>query len=291
MKSAPFIYRRAGGVAEAVELLDHFNGEARILAGGQSLVPMMHMRLMQPEAVIDINGISELEGINATGRETVIGALTRYSHMEYSPIIAERLPLLQEAIGHIGDRQVRNRGTIGGSLSQADPLGEMALVCLALDATVVATGPHGDRLIRMAEFIEGPYATALEPTELLRSVHFPPSPSAYVFVEVSRRHNDYAVIACAVAASKTEDGIWEDVRIAMIGVDDHPVLIAEAASAVDGTSLEDACIAVAVSNCREVIDPPSDVRGSAEYRRHLAGVHLARSLRRLRGAEEDHGGR
>lgn len=289
MKPASFLYLRPADLSEAVELLESFDGEARLLAGGQSLVPMMHMRLMQPEAVIDINGLTELQGIAVVGSETVIGAMTRYSEIEHSAIVAERLRLLHTAVRYVGDRQVRNRGTIGGSLSQADPLGEMALVCLALNAVIVATGPEGDRSIPIEEFIDGPYATALEPNEVLREVRFPLA-SSYVFTEVGRRHNDYAVVACAVTGSCGPDGTWSGVRIAMIGVDDTAILLEKAAEVVDGTTLGDDAIAEAVRHCREEIDPSTDIRGSEEYRRHLAGVHLTRALRRLRDDEGGRGG-
>jgi carbon-monoxide dehydrogenase medium subunit len=277
VKPAAFDYLRPDTVESAVAALAEHDG-ARVLAGGQSLVPMLHMRLMQPTAVIDINRIPGLDGIAVNGDGIAIGALARYSAIESSPLVAERLPLLQNVVRHVGDRQVRNRGTIGGSLAQADPVGEMVLACLALEATVVARSSAGTREIPMDDFVLGPYTTALEPEELLVEVRFPESPAACSFFELGRRHNDFALLAVAVAGSRGDDGIWTGLRVALAGADDHVVLIRLPDSALGDTDVD-----AAVQACLDVVDPPSDVRASAEYRRHLIAVHVGRRLESLRG--------
>lgn len=276
MKPAPFAYVRPETLDDAVAALAEHAGAARVLAGGQSLVPMLHMRLMQPSAVVDINRLVELDRIAVKGRGVAIGALTRYTTIEASPLVAERLPLLQQVVRRVGDRQIRNRGTIGGSLAQADPVGELPLACLALGATVHARSTTGAREIPIEEFVLGPYTTALEPEELLVEVFFPESPASCRFFELGRRHNDFAVLAVAVAGTRNGAG-WRGLRVALAGADDRPLLVP-----LDDSSLDDDAIDAAVAACLDAVDPPSDVRASAEYRRHLVAVHVARLLRDLR---------
>lgn len=274
MKPAPFDYLRPNTVEGAVAALAEHDRDASVLAGGQSLVPMLHMRLIRPSAVVDINGLTELDGIEVRRNGVAIGALTRYSTIETSPLVAERLPLLQTVVRHVGDRQIRNRGTIGGGLAQADPVGEIPLACLALDATVVLRSAGGEREVRVEDFLLGPYTTAREPNELLVEVRFPESPDACAFVEICRRHNDFAVLAVAAVGNRG----WTDIRVAVAGAEYRPLLVC-----LDDSPLDDAAIEVAVARCLEAADPPDDVRASAEYRTHLLGVHVARVLRKLRG--------
>jgi carbon-monoxide dehydrogenase medium subunit len=282
VKPAPFEYRRAESVEEAVTLLSEYDGMARVLAGGQSLLPMLHMRLMRPALIIDINRIPGLDRIAAAGAATRIGALVRYSALERSPVIGERLPLVTSATRRIGDRQVRNRGTLGGSLSQADPTGEMPLVSLALGATVHAASVRGTRRIPVEEFLRGSYETSLAFDELVTEVAFPPAPQVCTLSEVTRKHNDFAVLGVAVTATPRDHGCWSGVRLALSGVADHAVVATRAGELLEGTVLSDAEIAAAADACQDVIDPPDDVRASADYRRHLVGVHVERALRRIR---------
>ena len=277
MKPARFAYLRPETVDDALTALAQHHDAARVLAGGQSLVPMLHMRLMQPTALIDINRIAELDRIEISGAGLVVGALARYSRIESSPLVSERLPLLQDVVRYVGDRQIRNRGTIGGSLAQADPVGEVPLACLVLDATVVARSVAGTREISIEDFILGPYTTSLEPEELLVEVRFPEPPAACLFFEVGRRHNDFAVLAVAVTGTREGDA-WRGLKVALAGADDHATLVR-----LEDSVLDDQAIEAAVATCLEMIDPPSDVRASAEYRRHLVGVHLSRLLGELRG--------
>jgi carbon-monoxide dehydrogenase medium subunit len=279
VKPAPFEYLRPDSVAEAVATLDLYGGMARVLAGGQSLVPMLGMRLMKPSAVIDINGLAdELGRIETRGSDTLIGALVRYSDAEGSPVISERLPLLRTSIRHIGDRQVRNRGTLGGAVAQADPTGEVALVALTLGATVLATGPGGARELPADGFFVGSYANALAPEEMITGLRFGVVPSRCAFFERGRKHNDFAVLSLAIAANREPDGTWHDVRIGMGGVNDTPVLARAAAARLEGAAWDSDALAEAARLALEDADPPDDVRASAEYRAHLLPIHLRRVL-------------
>jgi len=284
VKPAPFAYVRPASVADAVRQLSENAGSARVLAGGQSLVPMLHMRLMRPEVLVDINSLGgELGGIEPRGSETVIGALVRYTELETSPVLAERLPLLPRVVRHVGDRQVRNRGTIGGALVQADPTGEIPLACLALGAQVVARSAAGERTIPIEEFFDGSYASALEPEEMLVSVRLPLSPQHCAFFERGRKHNDFALLSMAIVANRDGDGSWRSVRIALGGVNDRPVLASAAAERLEGRAWDVGDVEEAVRLALDVVDPPDDVRASAEYRRHLVPIHLGRLLRELGG--------
>jgi carbon-monoxide dehydrogenase medium subunit len=284
MKAAHFTYHRPTSVDEAVGYLDDYGGGARVIAGGQSLVPMMNMRLWRPLALVDINRIPELAEVRTEGESTVLGALVRYTTVERLPLVADRLPVLRDLVRHIGDRQVRNRGTVGGSLVQADPTGEFPLACLVLGATVRVAGPGGVRRIPVSELYEGSYATVLALEELLTEVVFPAAPAYWAFAEVTRRHNDFAVISVLAVGDRDASGLWRDVRIGLGGVADTPVLADAAADLLVGTDLSDAVIADAAELALAVIDPPSDIRASAEYRRHLVPVHVRRVLAELRDA-------
>jgi carbon-monoxide dehydrogenase medium subunit len=285
VKPAPLQYVRPSSVAEAVTALEEHGGMARVLAGGQSLVPMLGMRLMRPSALVDINELdAELGQIDARGAETAIGALVRYSAIESSPVIAERLPLLQAVVRHIGDRQVRNRGTIGGAVAQSDPTGEMPLVCLTLGARVVARSVRGERTIAIEDFFDGSYANVLEPEELLVALRYPTAPTHCRFFERGRKHNDFALLSIAVAGSRDADGRWSGVRIGLGGVNDTPVLAEASAARLEGQRWDDGAIAEAAELALSAADPPDDVRASAEYRNHLLPVHLRRVLHDLAGA-------
>ena len=284
VKPAPFGYHRAASVADAVSLLSVYEGSARVIAGGQSLMPMLNMRLLRPDALVDVNGLRELAGIRPSGETTTLGALVRYTEIERSPLIAERLGLLPGMVRHVGDRQVRNRGTIGGSLAHGDPTGELPLACLVLGAAVMVTGPAGRRQVPVAELYQGPYATVIEPDEVLTEVVFPRSPRHFAFAEQCRRHNDFAVISVVAVGDREPDGTWSGVRIGLGGIADQPVLAGDAAAAVSGSRLPDESINDAAAAALEVADPPSDVRASAEYRRHLVPVYVRRVLTAMRSA-------
>ncbi len=286
MKSADFAYHRPDDIAEAVRYLRDYDGSARVLAGGQSLMPMMNMRLWRPDALIDINGLTDLAQLTVEGDETRIGALVRYSTLEFSPLVAERLPLIKAMVAFVGDRQVRNRGTIGGSLVQGDPTGEMPLGCLVLGATASALGPSGARTIAMTELYEGAYATTLAPDEVLTQIRFPPHPPHFAFRECCRRHNDFCVLSVAAAGHISDDGRWSELRIGLGGVNDTPVLAEAGMALLDGSRLDDTDIAATGEAALDAIDPPDDIRGSAEYRAHLVPLYVARALRDLRASAQ-----
>ncbi len=284
MKAADFIYHKPHDVAEALRYLEDYDGEARVLAGGQSLAPMLNMRLWRPAALIDINGISELSRIAVHGNGVCVGALVRHSELEDSELIAKRLPLLAAMVRYVGDRQVRNRGTIGGSLVQGDPTGEMPLACLVLGAEISVTGPTGTRGIAMPDFYAGAYAARIKVDELLTEIRFTEHPMHYVFHEFCRRHNDFAVFSIAATGAVSDDGTWRDIRIGLGGVHETPVLAADSMARVEGGRLSDAEIAVASEAAVSAIEPPSDVRASAEYRAYLVPRYVTRALRDLRAS-------
>ena len=282
MKPAPLEYLAASTAEAALEALARFDGNARLLAGGQSLVPLLNMRLVRPTAVIDINGIPGLDGIAAADGVVRVGALARYSALEASAVIRERVPLLARAVPFVGDRQIRNRGTLGGALCHADPAGEMALCAVTLGARVHVGGPAGRRVIDADAFFQGPYATALEPTEMLEAVEVPDGAGTEAVVrEHARRHGDFAVVSVAATGLPESDGSWRWVRIGLGAVSDRPRYARRASEGLAGTRLEPADVHAAAADCLEDIDPPSDVRASAEYRRHLVPILVERALAEL----------
>lgn len=283
MKPAPLEYLAVTSPDEAVDALERFEGAARLLAGGQSLVPLLNMRVLRPAALIDINPIGGLDGVTLDRGVVRIGALARYSALESSPLIQERLPLLARAILFVGDRQVRNRGTLGGALCHADPAGEMALCAVTLGATLKVLGRGGVREVLADTFFEGPYTPALEPTEMLVEVVFPDGGATVVaMAEHARRHGDFAVVSAAAVGQPTANGSWAWVRIGLGAVADRPLYARRASDLLSGTRLEPEATRAATQLCLEDADPPSDVRASAEYRRHLIPVFVERALDGLR---------
>lgn len=282
MKPSRFTYHRPASVAEAVATLDAHHGSARVLAGGQSLTPMLNMRLWRPEALVDINDIVDLDSIEIERERTILGALVRYSTVERSALLAQRLPLLVDMVGHIGDRQVRNRGTVGGALVHADPTGEVLLACLVLDATVVVQSLTGQRRIPATELYEGAYSTVLTAGEMLTAVEFDAPPAHHAFGEICRKHHDFAIVSVAACGDVASDGTWSDVRLGLGGVADTALRLTEAERLLTGSRLDDADIAAAARAALEVIDPPEDIRASAAYRRHLTPIQITRVLRDLR---------
>ena len=281
MKASDFLYHRPDNVAQVLGLLRDYAGGARILAGGQSLLPMMNLRLWRPAALIDIGRVPGLDGIEIRGEATILGPRFGYWRIESDPLIAERLPLLAQMIRKVGDRQVRNRGTIGGSLVQADPTGEMPLAALVLNAVIHAESHCGRRSLPVEGYFLGSYATALEPEEMLVAVEYPRHPRHFAFAEVNRRHNDFAVVSVAMAADRDSAGMWRGLRIGLGGVDETPVLARAAMARGEATRLLPEDIAEIAALAAQEINPSDDIRASAAYRRHLAKVHVARVLRSL----------
>jgi carbon-monoxide dehydrogenase medium subunit len=283
MKASAFAYARATSVADALELLVAHGDGAKVLSGGQSLMPAMNLRLISPEIIVDIGGIAELRGIAVRGDLLTIGALTRHVDLLRSSEITAHAPLLSEAIAHVAHPAIRNRGTIGGSLAHADPASELPACMLALNATVVVRGPGGERRIAAADFFTGIYQTDLSAQELLVAVELPVArkKSAHFFHEFARRQGDYAIVGVA-AQAMVESDVLADLRLAFFAVGDRPVL-ARAAAKLVGVVITPAIVSEASTALGEELDAQEDQQASAAMRRHLAKVLLARCVSALLG--------
>jgi len=280
MKLPPFDYEAPTTVSEAVELLAEHQDEASVLAGGQSLIPLLALRLAHPAVLIDINGVDELSELSAADGWVAIGAMTREYVAEESKAITAAVPLLAAALPLIGHEAIRSRGTIGGSLAHADPAAELPAVARALDAEFVVRGQGGMRVIPAADWFEGYLTTARQPDELLVEVRFPAaSPNTGVsFQEVARRHGDFAVVGLA-ASLTLSDGAISDVRLAFAGLSDVPVRAAAAEDLLVGERPSDLLFDEAARLATADIDPPADLHGSSDYRRKVAGALVRRGLR------------
>ena len=283
MKPAPFRYFRPTALDEALALLAEHGGAAKPLAGGQSLIPAMNFRLARPQALVDLGGIAELAYVRSEPERVTIGAMTRQRAVERSDVVRREAPLVAEALPFVAHPQIRNRGTVGGSLAHADPAAELPAVMLALEARFRARSRERERTIPAGEFFTGILETALGPDELLVEVAVPRAParSGHAFIEVARRHGDYALVGVAALVALDPRGRCEVARIALVSVGDGPVLATEAAAALTGEEPTAAAIeAAAEAAARRDIDPPSDIHASAVYRRHLAAVLTRRALAR-----------
>ena len=275
MKPAPFDYVRASTVEEAIAALASSDGDAKVLAGGQSLVPMLNFRVVDAPLFVDINGIEGLDRIEETeGGGLRIGALTRHFALETSAAVRDRFPVLHEAMKHVAHLAIRNRGTIGGSLSHADPAAELPMMVVLLEATIIAAGPDGERAIAAANFFTATLTTALASDEIVIAVEFPglPAGTGWGFEEFAQRRGDFAVAGVAALVS-ADGGAARDVRIALMGLHDTPVRARSAEAAFLDGGIEAAATAV-----RQDADPMNDLHGSADYRRHLAAVLTRRAL-------------
>lgn len=279
MKPAPFGYERPTTVDEALDALAESDGEAKLLAGGQSLVPMMNTRLAAPDAVVDINGLTDLDYVEEDDGAVAIGAMTRQAAAESSDLIADRCPLVAEALGHVGHETIRHRGTIGGNLAHSDPTSELPAVALALDAEFEIRGADGRRSVPADEFFLGYMTTAIGPEELLTEVRFPvrPEGQGWCFAEMAPREGDYALVGVA-ATLDVADGTCESAALAYTGVGDGPVRVPEAEAALEGEPAAEDAFEAAGTTAREHVDPPADVHGSTEYRKHLVESLTRRAL-------------
>jgi carbon-monoxide dehydrogenase medium subunit len=282
MKAPPFAYRKAATLAEVFELLEKHGDGARVLAGGQSLLATLNMRLSSPDILIDITGIGELRGIGIADGKVIIGALTTHAEIEHSSLIATTLPLLAEAAPHIAHVAIRNSGTIGGSIALADPAAEWPACCLALGAHFVATGSKGQRRIKAEEFFLALYTTALAPNELLTAIEIPiPAGGTHSeFLELTRRRGDYAIAGVA-ATAKCTDGILSGVRLAYLGLDQTPILAKAAMNELEGNRISSSVINAAAKALADDIEPSADVYTTAATKMHLAQVITARALNAL----------
>jgi carbon-monoxide dehydrogenase medium subunit len=276
MKASAFDYARPTSVANALQLLVAHGDKARVLSGGQSLMPAMNLRLISPDVIVDIGDLSELRGISLSGDRLSVGALTRHVDLLQSPEIAAQAPLLTQAVAHVAHPAVRNRGTIGGSLAHADPASELPACMVALDATIIVRGPAGERRIAAEEFFTGTYQTALSPQELLISVELPlpRENAACFFQEFARRHGDYAIAGVAAQATLQEGG-FSDLRMVFFAVGDRPVL-AKSANRLVNVAINPLVLSDASRALGEELDPQDDQQASAAMRRHLAKILLAR---------------
>jgi carbon-monoxide dehydrogenase medium subunit len=282
MKPPLFSYHDPRAIGEAVELLARLDN-AKLLAGGQSLMPMLNMRFVLPDHVIDLNRVEGLSFIRETDGALEIGAMTRQRDIEFSDVVRARCPLMAEAIALVGHRQTRNRGTLGGSLCHLDPSAELVSVAAALDATVTAAGPNGRREIAFADFPVAFMTPAIEPNELLTAVRFPvwPKGHGFAFIEFARRHGDFAIVSAA--ALLVEDGAGKIDRASVIigGMGTVPIRAVELEQALIGRVPDDKHLQEACETCRK-LEAIDDVHAPASYRQHLAAVLSRRALQQAR---------
>jgi len=279
MKLPSFDYEAPETVAEAVELLAEHQDDASVLAGGQSLIPLLALRLARPAVLIDINGLTELSDVSVTDGQVAIGAMTREFVAEESAAVADTVPLLAAALPFIGHEAIRSRGTIGGSLAHADPAAELPAVARALDAEFVVRSQSGDRVIPAAEWFEGYLTTSRGSDEILTEVRFPAAAarSGVSFQEVARRHGDFAIVGLAASLTLI-DGVISDARLAFAGVSDVPVRATAAEDFLRGESPSAELFSEAARLATADLDPPADLHGSPEYRKKIAATLVRRGL-------------
>jgi carbon-monoxide dehydrogenase medium subunit len=286
MKPPPFSYHDPRTISDAVALLGRLDN-AKLLAGGQSLMPMLNMRFVLPDHIIDLNQVEGLAFIRENNGALEIGAMTRQRDLEFSDLIRRRCPLMHAAILNIGHRQTRNRGTLGGSLCHLDPSAELVSVATALDATVMVQGPNGTREIAIDAFPVAYMTPAIEPDEIVTAVRFPlwPQPHGYGFVEFARRHGDFAIVSAA-ALLQIDNGKISRASVTVGGVAVAPVRASEVENAVTGQAPSSALFAKACESCRS-IDAMADIHASADYRQHLAAVLSRRALEKAAGLADN----
>jgi aerobic carbon-monoxide dehydrogenase medium subunit len=280
MKLPPVEYEAPATVSEALELLAEHLDEASVLAGGQSLIPLLAMRLARPEVLIDINGIAELAGVSRTDGWVAIGAMTREYVAEESEIVTSAVPLLAAALPLIGHDAIRSRGTVGGSLAHGDPAAELPAVARALDAEFVVRGQSGERIVPAAEWFEGYLMTSRRPDEMLVEVRFPAAKpgTGTSFQEVARRHGDFAIVGLAASVTLS-DGAISEARLAFAGLSDVPVRALDAEDVLVGERPSAELFDEAARRATADIDPPADLHGSSDYRKKVAATLVRRGLR------------
>ena len=274
-----FDYYRPQAIQEAIALLVKHQDDAKLLAGGQSLVSMLKLRLANPTCLVDLAGIGGLSYIREEGDKIAIGAMTTYADIKDSKLLQAKCPLLPRAAAVVGDVQVRNRGTIGGSVAHADPAGDVPAAVLALDAEIKATGPKGERWLKAADFFEGMYATGLAADEILTEVRVPVQGAARsAYLKAARRPSDFALVGIAAYIKLAADKTCESIAIAVTGVTDKPYRAERAEAKLKGTKLDAKDIEAAAPLVTEGLELITNMHGSADFRRHLAGVYLGRVI-------------
>ena len=288
MKPPLFEYHRAGSVDEVVALLGEYADEAKVLAGGQSLVPLLSLRLARPAHLLDINRVAALSSIE-NGNGLTVGAMVRHRAIERSDVVRTANPLLAHAVRFIGHSAIRNRGTVGGSIAHADPAAELPAILLALDGEVEARSTRGTRTIPAPAFFEGFLTTSLEPDELLTAVRVPAllAGTGWSFQEFSRRSGDFAIVGVAATVRLDGNGKVADARLAFSGVDQVPVRATTAESVLTGATPSDDLWKSAAHAAASPLEPASDIHGSAAYRKHLAAVLAERALREAHDRARD----
>ena len=284
MKPPPFDYVRAGSVEETVAVLAKHGEDAKVIAGGQSLMPMLAFRVAAPKLVVDIGAVNALRGVSIDSSGVLLGALTRWCDIERHPSLRKAHPLLVEAVGHVAHYQIRNRGTVGGSLAHADPAAEFPGICVACDATIEVVGIKGRRLVEAAQFFVGSLTTTLSHDELIVSVRFPPwkLERRWAFEEFARRRGDFALAGVALFYDLSQSRAV-DPRIAAIGVGSTPVRLTEAERVLAGRVVDSSVSEQVVAAATAAIAPADDIHAPGEYRRALLGVLLERALGRAAG--------
>ncbi len=284
MKAPPFDYQRATSLPEVFALLKTHGDDARLLAGGQTLLATLNMRLSEPSLLIDLNGLEALRGITLAGSILRIGALATHAQVESSALVARHAPMLAAAAPHIAHRAIRNRGTFGGSLAYADPAAEWPACVLALDATLVLQSERGERRVAAADFFRGLYVTALAGDELLTACELPlPGPEERQhFDELARRHGDYAIAGLAARAD-CHQGRLQSVRLAFLGLSDRPLRARATEALIEGRACDETLLAQAEAALRAELQPLPDLCNGPDTKRHLAAVLMRRALRRLAG--------
>ena len=282
MKSAAFDYVKPKALQEALSLLEQGGDDAQLIAGGQTLLATLNMRLSEPAVLIDITDIAELKGISVVGDSLRIGALVTHTEIEDSELVAKHAPLLKAAAPHIAHRAIRNLGTWGGSLAYGDPAAEWPACSLTLRATMIIHGPAGERRISANDFFIDLYTTSLEPDEILVATEIPLASKQEVFYfhELARRHGDYAVAGLAAVAQKQGD-VLTDCAFTFFSVGATPVIATKAQDLINGQKLNDELIARAVAEARDEIEAIADITNSAEAKQHLIGVLLERGLKHM----------
>jgi carbon-monoxide dehydrogenase medium subunit len=289
MKPPPFLYCRPATLEEALALLAEHGDEAKALAGGQSLMPLLNFRLARPSVLVDLCLIQELQGVSRREGELVVGAMVVQRRAERDAQVGAACPLIPAALRHVGHLQIRNRGTVGGSLAHADPAAELPSVALATEATMVVRSSRGVRTIPAAEFFQGPFMTALDPEELLVEARFPVlDGSRTAFLELARRSGDFAMAGVAAVVTFDSSERVAKAGLAGLGVGATPIRLAGAEAALADRALTEEAIASASAAASAEVRPMGDVHADEEYRRHLVGVLLGRALRQI-GAGTEHG--
>jgi len=280
MKLPPFDYACPTTLPEAVQLLASHDGDAKAIAGGQSLVPMLAFRLAQPTLLVDLRKLADLRGIRISDQGVTLGAMVRWRDIEDDERLATAHPLLKAAISHVAHYQIRNRGTVGGSVAHADPAAEMPGIAMTCDAEIAVVGKSGAHVIQAADFFQGALTTALTTDEIIVEIRLPAWPAGrrWGFQEFARRRGDFAMAAAAVFYDQDERGKARNAHVGVIGVGDRPLRLTAVEDLLNGESIDEATIAKADAATSAAVEPQDDIHASAAYRRSLVGTMVERAL-------------